>query len=130
MRITTNYGTHGLWRSTIVPGWGQMYKGTYLKGGLIMGGAVALAGGTALCSLTRKDCLSKMANTHSANVKQQYAARANNLNTGMYICIGSLVSLYVYNLVDAIVAPGGKRIIIYPAMSSEGSIVAGGKVIF
>ncbi len=130
MAITTNYGTRGLWRSAIVPGWGQMYKGSYLKGGLILGGAAALAGGAAVCSLTRKNCLSKMANTHSANVKQQYAARANNFNTGMYICLGSLVSLYVYNLVDATVAPGGKRIIVYPAVSSEGSIGAGGKVTF
>lgn len=109
---TEKYGAMGLWRSAIVPGWGQMYKGSYLKGGLIMGGTVALIGGTVFTSLTRQDYLAKMANTHSASVKQQYATNANNMATGMYCCIGGLAALYIYNLVDAIVAPGARRIVV------------------
>lgn len=109
---TEKYGTMGLWRSAIVPGWGQMYKGSYLKGGLIMGGAVAFIGGSIYTGLTRRDYLSKMENTHSASVKEQYMTKANNMATGMYVCIGGLAALYVYNLVDAIVAPGARRIVV------------------
>ena len=117
--VTSQYGIEDNWRS-IIPGWAQMHKGAYLKGGLIMGGSVVLAAGATLCSLTRQDYLAKMANTHSASVKQQYVTRANNLNTGMWTCVGCLAALYVYNIVDAFVTPGARRVIVTPAVSPEG----------
>lgn len=126
----SSYGGLGLWRSAIVPGWGQMYKGSWLKGGLVLGGSVALAGGALTCGLIRNDNFAKMANTHSSSVKQQYAARANMLNTGMYCCIGGLAALYVYNLIDAAVAPGARRIIVYPTVADNGSIGLGGSIRF
>ncbi len=109
---TDKYGGIGLWRSALVPGWGQMYKGPYVKGGLIMGGTVAFVGGALYTGLTRQDYLSKMDNTHNASTKQQYMTKANNMATGMYVCIGGLAALYIYNLVDAIVAPGARRIVV------------------
>lgn len=109
---TDKYGGIGLWRSALVPGWGQMYKGSYVKGGLIMGGTVAFVGGALYTGLTRQDYLSKMDNTHNASTKQQYMTKANNMATGMYVCIGGLAALYIYNLVDAIVAPGARRIVV------------------
>lgn len=118
--VTSKYGFKQIWPSFLVPGTGQMIKGNYLKGGLIMGGSVALAAGATLCSLTRQDYLAKMANTHNASVKQQYVTKANNLNTGMWTCVGCLAALYVYNIVDAFVTPGARRIIVTPAVSSEG----------
>lgn len=108
------------WGLSLIPGAAQMHKGSYLKGGLIMGGSVALAAGATLCSLTRQDYLAKMANTHSAATKQQYVTKSNNLNTGMWTCVGCLAALYVYNIVDAFVAPGARRIIVTPAVSPEG----------
>ena len=118
---STNYASDPTtWGLSLVPGAAQMHKGSYLKGGLIMGGSVALAAGATLCSLTRQDYLAKMANTHSASVKQQYVTKANNLNTGMWTCVGCLAALYVYNIVDAFVTPGARRIIVTPAVSPEG----------
>lgn len=106
---TSKYDIRDNWRS-IIPGWAQMNKGDYIKGGIVMGGTVVLAGGSLLCRLTKEDYKSKMANTHDASVKQQYATKINNLNTGMYICAGSLAALYIYNIIDAFVSPGAKRI--------------------
>lgn len=108
---TDKYGFADNWRA-IIPGWAQMHKGSYLKGGLIAGGAVSLAGGAVFCGLTRKDYLSKMANTHSSSVKQQYITTANNMATGMYCCLGGFAALYIYNIVDAFVAPGARRIVV------------------
>lgn len=128
--LTTQYGIMGLWRSAIVPGWGQMYKGSYLKGGMVFGGAVAFGGGALACHLLAKDNLSKMDNNHSGSVKQQYRTRVNALNTGMYCCLGGLAALYVYNLVDAAVAPGARRVIVYPAASVDCSVGLGAAVRF
>ena len=131
VKLTTAYGGLGLWRSAIVPGWGQMYKGSWLKGGLILGGSVALAGGALTCELMRGyNFAEKSSNHNSTSVKQQYYARVNMLKTGMYCCLGGLAALYVYNLIDAIVAPGARRIIVYPAVTDNGSIGLGGSITF
>ena len=76
IELTTRYGARGLWRSAIIPGWGQFHKGANLKGGLILGGC-------------------------------DHFATARN------ICIGAAAALYVYNLIDAIAAPGARRIVVH-----------------
>ncbi len=110
--LTTKYGCKGLWRSAIVPGWGQFYKGSYLKGGLILGGSVALIGGIIYTQSQRTDYINKIGKTHDANIKKAYATKRDHFTTGRNICIGGLAALYVYNLVDAIVAPGARRVVV------------------
>ncbi len=138
---TTKYGAIGLWRSAIVPGWGQFYKGSYLKGGLIMGGAVALAGGIVYTECMRSDYADKIAKTHKEENKRVYATRRDNFETGRNICIGAAAALYVYNLIDAIVAPGARRLVIksrpngntytvLPAVTVEGNPVIMASITF
>lgn len=114
IRVTSQYGANGLWRSAIVPGWGQMHKGSFAKGGIIMGGTVALTAGIVIGESMRKDFVTKAAQTHSTEAARQYQANANNANLARNICIGGIAALYIYNLVDAVVAPGGKRVIVTP----------------
>lgn len=109
---TTKYGARGLWRSTIVPGWGQFHKGSNLKGGLILGGTVALVGGIIFTENQRADYVKKIMKTHDANNKRAYATKRDHFATGRNICIGAVAALYVYNLVDAVVAPGARRIVV------------------
>lgn len=111
VRLTTNYGARGLWRSAIVPGWGQFYKGSYVKGGLILGGSVLLAGGIIYTENMRQDYMNKIAKTHNTGNIRSYKNSADNFAMGRNICIGTLAALYVYNVVDAIVAPGARRVI-------------------
>ncbi len=128
----SSYGVHGLWRSAIVPGWGQLYKGSTLKGGLIMGGSVALIGGIIYTETMRQDYMNKIKNTHSSELIRKYKTRADNFALSRNICIGGLAALYVYNIVDAIVAPGARRILVRkngrgagyalsPGLSADGS---------
>ncbi|MDE6635460.1 MAG: hypothetical protein K2K09_02500, partial [Lachnospiraceae bacterium] len=42
-----------------------------------------------------------------------------SFTTGRNICIGALGALYVYNIIDAIVAPGARRILTSPAGSNK-----------
>ena len=114
VELTTKYGAHGLWRSAIVPGWGQFHKGANLKGGLILGGCAALAAGIVFTENQRTDYVNKIAKTHDAGLKRTYATKRDHFATGRNICIGALAALYIYNLVDAVAAPGAQRIIVHP----------------
>ncbi|MBO5085566.1 MAG: hypothetical protein J6C18_11950 [Bacteroidaceae bacterium] len=116
---TTQYGVHGLWRSAIVPGWGQFYKRDKLKGGIFLGGTVALAGGIVFTENQRANYFKKITKTHSAELKRAYATRSDHFATGRNICIGAVVALYVYNLVDAVVAPGARRVVVHPKGESR-----------
>lgn len=108
----SSYGVHGLWRSAIVPGWGQFYKGSNIKGGLILGGCVALAGGIVYTETMRQDYMNKIKKTHNTDNMRVYKNRADNFAMGRNICIGGIAALYVYNLVDAIVTPGARRVVV------------------
>ena len=138
---TEQYGMHGLWRSAIVPGWGQFYKGSTLKGGLILGGTVALVGGIIFTENQRTDYVNKIAKTHDAEIKRSYATKRDHFATGRNICIGAVAALYVYNLVDAVVAPGARRVIvnqrpngsgyaILPSISEDGNPVMTASITF
>ncbi len=116
IEVSTKYGAAGLWRSAIVPVWGQMHKGSYLKGGLIMGGIVAGAAGIAAAETQRGAYISKIGQTHDSKAKKFYANKADNLATVRNVCIGKAAAVYLYGLIDAIVAPGAKRVIVTPAV--------------
>lgn len=64
VELTTRYGAHGLWRSAIIPGWGQFYKGNNLKGGLVLSGMAVLAAGIVFTENQRTDYVGKIARTH------------------------------------------------------------------
>lgn len=113
------YDCSGLWRSAIVPGWGQMYKGSYLKGGLVLGGFVGCIAGVVFTGSQRGVYLAKVGKTHDANAKKSYINSASNLATGRNVCIGAAAALYVYGLIDAIVAPGARRVVITPSADSR-----------
>jgi len=120
VQLTSSYSSDPTtWALSIIPGVAQMHKGDYLKGGLIMGGTVAMAGGLIVFESLRADNLSKIAQSHSAEVKKAYNNRAGNCATARNVCIGGLAALYIYNIVDAIIAPGARRVIVSPAASSE-----------
>lgn len=123
VELTTKYGVHGLWRSAIVPGWGQFYKGSYVKGGIILGGTVGLVAGIIYTDSQRSDYVKKIGKTHDANIKKSYATKRDHFATGRNVCIGALAALYVYNLIDAVVAPGARRAVVSKRSNSSVSYI-------
>ncbi len=119
VKLTTKYGIEDMWRSVIVPGWGQLYKGSTLKGGLIMGGTAACIGAIIYTDCTRASFNSKISKTHDAKLKLHYADQRSTYTTCRNICLGALGVLYVYNIVDALVAPGARRVLTSPAGSKS-----------
>ncbi len=119
--ITTSYSNDPVtWGLSLVPGAAQMHKGSYIKGGIIMGGCVALASGILVSENMRFEYMSKIALTHTADTKKAYNNKANNCGNARNLCIGGLAALYIYNIVDAFIAPGARRIIVTPAGNSNG----------
>lgn len=110
VELTTRYGARGLWRSAIIPGWGQFHKGAYLKGGMILGGCAVLAGGIVFTENQRSDYVKKLARTHNQQLINSYSTKRDHFATARNICIGAVAALYVYNLIDAVAAPGAHRI--------------------
>ena len=108
------------WGLSIIPGAAQMHKGSYIKGGIIMGSSAALVGGIIAFENMRSDYMSKISQTHSADVKKTYNNEANNCETARNLCIGGLAALYIYNIIDAFIAPGARRIIVTPAVVDNG----------
>lgn len=105
--LTTHYGAGPVFMS-LIPGAGQLYKGSKTKGGLIMGGAVVCAGGIVACESMRHTYVNKR--TEYPQHFDFYNKRVSTWNTARNICIGVGAALYVYNLIDAAVAPGRRRV--------------------
>lgn len=110
--FSTQYGTRGLWRSAICPGWGQMYKGSSMKGFVLLGAEVAAIGGIIYTENARASYTSKMySHPYQAH---QYKTLVDNFTMARNCCIGAAAAVYVYNLIDALVAPGARRIVVKP----------------
>ncbi len=107
LRFTQKYGARGLVRSMVVPGWGQLYKGSKGKGAIILGGTVLAVGGIVVCENLRADYHNKMIEqpTHAL----EYNSKATNCESARNVFIGATAAIYIYNLVDALVANGAKR---------------------
>ncbi|MCQ2069419.1 MAG: DUF5683 domain-containing protein [Bacteroidaceae bacterium] len=108
------------WGLSLIPGAAQMHKGSYVKGGIIMVGGVALAGGFIAFENMRSEYMSKITRTHVAHTKKAHNNKANNCETARNLCIGGFAALYIYNIVDAYIAPGARRIIVTPTATTEG----------
>ena len=109
VEYTTSYGARGLWRSAIIPGWGQMYKKQYVKGSLIFVAEAALVTSALIYENQRTSYRNKAAATSDTNAIKFYQNHANtskNIRNGL---IAGAAAVYVYNIVDAIVSKGKIR---------------------
>lgn len=107
LSFSRKYGARGFARSLIVPGWGQLYKGNKAKGGCILGGEVVLIGGIIAAENLRASYVKKM--REQPKHLDTYNTKADNWENVRNVCIGGAAALYVYNLIDALVANGRKR---------------------
>ena len=119
IRVTSKYGARGLWRSAIIPGWGQFHKHNYLKGGLILGGCAIFTGGIIFTENERNNYAAKIGQTHDINAIKIYQNRRNHFAIARNVCIGAAAALYIYNLVDAVVAPGARRVAVKKVESAR-----------
>lgn len=93
---------------SLIPGAGQMYKGSYLKGGCILGSEILSAAGIILCESQRADYKNKV--KEQPRFAKTYNTKANNWAIGRNLCIGIAGAIYVYNLIDAAISSGARKV--------------------
>ena len=116
---TTSYGATPALMS-IVPGLGQFYKGSTVKGICMLGGVAAFGIGALFCENERADYKNKM--KEQPKFAKDYNTKANNYETARNICLGTAAAVWVYNIIDAAAAKGARRIIVKPATGSYLSV--------
>lgn len=106
---TNDYGATPLFMS-IIPGVGQFYKGDVLKGSLFLGGCAATGAGVVFLESQRKACRNQLSQTHDINRIRSLSADEQNYAIARNVTIGVTAALYLYNLIDAAIAPGARRV--------------------
>lgn len=107
--LTTSYGAAPVLGS-LIPGVGQFMKGSNLKGGLILGGTAIGAAATIFTESQRAEYAKKM-KEHPEHI-DFYRNKKSNWGIGRNVAIGATAALYIYNLIDAAVAPGRRKVVV------------------
>lgn len=111
-KTTTDYPWHSGVVRSLVPGCGQIYKGSKVKGGLIIA-AEAIGVGGIVTSFSMKSSYEKLMQEDPKHLKE-YSMSADMWQNIGYGCIAFTAAVYIYNLIDAAIAPGARRVIVYP----------------
>lgn len=119
-RKTTSYGVAPVFYS-LIPGVGQMYKGSTVKGGIILGSAVVVGAGIITAESLRASYVKKM--KEYPQHLDFYNNKATTWKNVRNVAIGVGAGLYVYNLIDAAVASGRRRVIVSKGKSYNYSLV-------
>lgn len=107
--LSSSYGLTPVFMS-VIPGLGQWYKGSKPKGICMFAAEAAAVAGIIVCDNQKASYIKKM--KEQPKFAKDYGNKADNWETGRNICIGVAAGIWVYNLIDAAVAKGSRRIIV------------------
>ncbi len=93
-----------------VPGMAQFYKGSNIKGGLIIGGEVLGVAGIVTCFSMKAQNERWLQESKKIKEMQYYSDRADMWQNIGYGAIAFTAAVYVYNVIDGAIAPGKKHI--------------------
>ena len=94
-----------VWRSALVPGWGQLHAGHRSRGWFLLSTTVGgLAVGAITGILARNDHAEAGSQTRQSG-RDYYDERASMLRTVSYITLAVAAGTYIYSLVDATTTP-------------------------
>lgn len=105
-QYTTKYGASALWRSAILPGWGQFYKKKTGRGIAILVTEVVLVSGAVYCESMRSDNVRKSQEVTNISQTKEYRKRADTWTTRRNIFAGGAIGVYAFNLLDAALSKG------------------------
>jgi hypothetical protein len=111
-----------VWRSAILPSWGQFYKGEPTKGYLIAGSTVVLVSSGLILSNLKITSESDAKNSRTQVLRDYYNNQSNTYNNISIACFIAATAVYVYNIVDAVVTDGQKLYVEQPKNSHEDEI--------
>ena len=89
---------------SFVPGMAQIKKGSIVKGSCFIAGEVVFIGGIVVTECLRRNYAQQIAMTNNTALKQRFAYNANVCMISRNVCIAGAAALYVWNVIDGIVA--------------------------
>jgi len=108
--LTRSYNGKALAMS-IIPGWGQIYKGQTTKGCVIIGlEAVSIA--TIILGEHKRSTMMDES-TKPGNITDSWVSKAHSWRNVRNVGIGVAVATYVYNLIDAATSKGARRVVVH-----------------
>lgn len=106
---TTNYGAKALWRSILIPGWGQMHKKHNAKGLAILGAEIAGITGLIISQNQYKSWRNKASNEYNLELRSSYQNKSTNWGNIRNGFIIGTSAIYLYNIIDVLASKGAKR---------------------
>lgn len=108
--LTRRYNAKALALS-IIPGLGQMYKGQKAKGWVILGGEAGLA---AMAIYANHRAVNYNRDYHNADdaIAGSYRSKKKSWQNVRNVAIAGACGLYLYNLLDAAISKGARRVVV------------------
>lgn len=107
--LTEKYGAAPVLMS-VIPGVGQWYKGSKVKGSVMFVAEAAAVASIIVCENKRANYMTKV--LEHPKFAKEYHAKAQDWETGRNISIGVAAGVWVWNIVDAAVAKGARRVVV------------------
>lgn len=98
--------TSALWRSALVPGWGQFYNNKKGKGLAILASEAIFITSTVYSEMMRADNKRKSLETLDINIIKEYRKRADLWEARRNVALGGAIAVYAVNLLDATLGKG------------------------
>lgn len=95
---------------SFVPGLAQIKKGSVGKGTAFIVSEAVLVGGVVAAECLQRYYAQQISMTHNSTLKQRYAQNANICQISRNVGIGCVAAVYVWNVIDGMVAKGKTQI--------------------
>jgi len=90
-----------IWRSALIPGWGQFYKNQTGRGIVFLASEAVMISTTIYCESMRADNMRKSEETLNIDIVKEYRKRADTWELRRNVAIGGAIAVYALNLLDA-----------------------------
>ncbi len=120
--LKQGYGFAPVWRSTLVPGWGQFYKGEKQKGLRLLGSEAALTSAFVITQHLSQSYSRKASDERDTDRRKLYNDWSNRSYTISMISGIMAGVVYVYNIFDAVTAKGAKKYAYQPVIYVKGEL--------
>ena len=95
-----------VWRSAVIPGWGQFYKKKTGRGIALLTSETLLITSAVYCENMRLDNMRKSSETLNITVIKEYRKRADDWELRRNISIAGAIGVYALNILDATLGKG------------------------
>ena len=95
---------------SFAPGLAQIKKGSVGKGTAFIVSEVVLVGGVVAAECLQRYYAQQISMTHNSTLKQRYAQNANICQISRNVGIGCVAAVYIWNVIDGMVAKGKTQI--------------------